>query len=232
MNSEKASILFAEDDDSLGFIIKDNLELAGYEIHHATDGLAAWEAFQAGDFQLCLLDVMLPKMDGFELAEKIRLVSAAVPFLFLTARSLKEDRIKGLKMGADDYIVKPFSIEELILRIQVALRRSQPVFPKKEKLRKVKLGAYECDFQNFEISFGGDVQKLTARESELLEMLVNRKEEVVSREEILEAIWGENDYFKGRSMDVFISRLRKYLKSDTTISIENIHGVGFRLTIG
>ncbi len=231
MNTSSTSILFAEDDQSLGFIIKDNLELAGYQVFHCTDGEMAWKTFCQHSFQLCLLDIMLPKLDGFSLAQKIRQASENTPFLFLTARSLKEDKLQGLRLGADDYIVKPFSIEELILRVQAVLRRTGTFFSQPADQAIVRLGQYSFDFKNQVLSSENSSQKLTFRESELLYLLTQKKGTLVSRDEILETIWGENDYFKGRSMDVFISRLRKYLKNDPSIFIENIHGVGFRLSV-
>ena len=224
----KATILYVEDDESLGFVTRDNLEIAGYEITHCTDGLEALGHIKNTTFDLCLLDVMLPEMDGFTLATEIRKRDTHIPILFLTAKSLKEDRIHGLRLGADDYITKPFSIEELILKVEVFLRRSKkigtlinPSF--------LKLGQFELDHKNLSLAIAGNTRKLTQREADLLKFLIENKNQVIQRSLILEKIWGENDYFLGRSLDVFISRLRKYLKTDTTLKIENIHGVGFRL---
>ncbi len=224
----KATILYVEDDESLGFVTRDNLEIAGYQITHCTDGLEALEHIKNTTFDLCLLDVMLPEMDGFTLAKEIRKRDTHIPILFLTAKSLKEDRIHGLRLGADDYITKPFSIEELILKVEIFLRRSRNIGSTFDQI-VLKIGQFELDYKNLSLMMGDDGRKLTQREADLLKFLIENKNQVVQRGMILEKIWGENDYFLGRSLDVFISRLRKYLKTDTTLKIENIHGVGFRL---
>lgn len=224
----KATILYVEDDESLGFVTRDNLEIAGYQITHCMDGLEALEHIKNATFDLCLLDVMLPEMDGFTLAKEIRKRDTHIPILFLTAKSLKEDRIHGLKLGADDYITKPFSIEELILKVEVFLRRSKNIGQTPDQT-VLKIGQFELDYKNLSLMMGDDNRKLTQREADLLKFLIENKNQVVQRGMILEKIWGENDYFLGRSLDVFISRLRKYLKLDATLKIENIHGVGFRL---
>jgi len=193
------------------------------------DGLEGYAAFQRERPDLCLLDVMLPEVDGFTLARKIRQNDQDVPIIFVTAKTLQEDRIEGLVLGADDYLVKPFSIEELLLRIKVFLRRSQ-INQGTESKENLKVGVFELDtFNLFLRSPSNDIQ-LTNRESELLTLFIEYKNELVSRETILEKIWGENDYFYGRSLDVFISKLRKYLKEDPDIRLENKHGVGFRLS--
>ena len=223
----KANILYVEDDESLGFVTRDNLELNGYAITHCTDGIQAVAVAKDQQFDLCLLDVMLPEMDGFTVAREIRKRDTHIPILFLTAKSLKEDRIQGLRLGADDYITKPFSIEELVLKIEVFLRRSQTngraVSP------VLQIGNFELDYSNLTLSNQEDSRKLTQRETDLLKLLIEYKNQVLQRGIILEKLWGENDYFLGRSLDVFISRLRKYLKTDPSLRIENIHGVGFRL---
>ena len=223
----KANILYVEDDESLGFVTRDNLELNGYAITHCTDGIQAVAVAKDQQFDLCLLDVMLPEMDGFTVAREIRKRDTHIPVLFLTAKSLKEDRIQGLRLGADDYITKPFSIEELVLKIEVFLRRSQTngraVSP------VLQIGNFELDYSNLTLSNQEDSRKLTQRETDLLKLLIEYKNQVLQRGIILEKLWGENDYFLGRSLDVFISRLRKYLKTDPSLRIENIHGVGFRL---
>ena len=220
-------ILYVEDDEVLGFVTKDNLELNGMTVSHATNGKEAVKLFRAGQFDLCLIDVMLPEMDGFEVAEEIRSRHSEIPIIFLTAKSLKEDRIKGLKLGADDYITKPFSIEELLLKIQVFLKRKY--ISGEQESNYFKIGKYELDPDNLQLKCGNQVEQLTKKEVELLRLLIHNKNKVIERSTILERVWGENDYFMGRSMDVFISRLRKYLKNDDSISLENIHGVGFRL---
>ncbi len=230
MSSKKPQLLYIEDDEVLSFVTKDNLEMNHFEVHHCGDGEAGLVAFQNNKFDLCIIDVMLPKMDGYSLAKEIRKRNQSIPILFLTAKSLKEDRIHGLKIGADDYINKPFSIEELILKIEIFLKRKsidttveQDVF---------QIGIYHFNFNNLTLGNETKTSNLTQREADLLKMLAASKGNIVKREEILEKIWGENDYFLGRSMDVFISRLRKYLKGDPAIKIENIHGVGFRLIDG
>jgi DNA-binding response OmpR family regulator len=226
--SDKSRILYVEDDETLSFVTKDNLELHGYEVDHYMDGESAVDAFYAGHYDLCILDVMLPKMDGFSIAEKIRASDPNVPILFLTAKSMKEDRIHGLKIGADDYITKPFSIEELILKIEVFLRRK---FVSVSLNDIYKVGNYQFDYRNLTLSLSDDKRNLTQKEADLLKMLLDHKNNVVKRGVILEKLWGEDDYFLGRSMDVFISRLRKYLSGDPKIKLDNIHGVGFKLVI-
>jgi DNA-binding response OmpR family regulator len=226
--SEKSKLLYVEDDETLSFVTKDNLELHGYEVNHFLDGESAVEAFFNGTYDLCILDVMLPKMDGFAVAEKIRSTDPNVPILFLTAKSMKEDRIHGLRLGADDYITKPFSIEELILKIEVFLRRK---FVSVSTNDQYKVGNYNFDYRNLILSLNEVDRSLTQKEADLLKMLLDHKNNVVKRSLILEKLWGEDDYFLGRSMDVFISRLRKYLVEDPKIKLDNIHGVGFKLMI-
>ena len=220
-------ILYVEDDEVLAFVTKDNLELNGMKVSHAKTGKDAMKMFREDSFDLCLIDVMLPEMDGFAVAQEIRSRHSEIPIIFLTAKSLKEDRIKGLKIVADDYITKPFSIEELLLKIQVFLKRKY--IAGHETTSFLKIGIYELDPENFRLKNGDQIEQMTKKEVELLKLLINNKNRVIERSTILERVWGENDYFMGRSMDVFISRLRKYLKDDKSISLENIHGVGFRL---
>lgn len=229
----KAHLLYVEDDESLSFVTRDNLELSGFTVTHRADGPAALELIEATDFpyDLCLLDVMLPGIDGFALAERIRDKNQDVPILFLTAKSLKEDRLHGLRLGADDYITKPFSIEELILKVEIFLRRNK-VRPSSPNFDPRRLGDYTFELEKLQLTYKAEPpRRLTRREAELLHYLSSRREQVSERGDILEKIWGENDYFLGRSLDVFISRLRKYLKADPRIVIENIHGVGFSLQV-
>ncbi|MBK8625172.1 MAG: response regulator transcription factor [Saprospiraceae bacterium] len=221
-------ILYVEDDETLSFVTKDNLELHGYDVVHCMDGESAIETFFKGNFDLCILDVMLPKMDGFGVAEKIRATDPNIPIIFLTAKSMKDDRIHGLKLGADDYMTKPFSIEELILKIEVFLRRKYVSVSINDQY---KVGKYSFDYRNLTLSLESDNRSLTQKEADLLKMLLDHKNNVVKRSLILEKLWGEDDYFLGRSMDVFISRLRKYLSDDPKIKLDNIHGVGFKLVI-
>jgi len=224
--TKKAKILYVEDDETLGFVTKDNLEINGYEVDHCVDGKQGLDTFSKGTYDLCVLDVMVPEMDGFELARNIRKANNQIPILFLTAKSLKEDKIKGLQIGADDYITKPFSIEELILKIEVFLRRK---FISNPDANVFTIGNFEFYYENLELKNAEVSNSLTQKEGDLLKMLIQNKNQILKRAQILKALWGEDDYFLGRSMDVFISRLRKYLKSDGSLKIENIHGVGFRL---
>lgn len=224
----KKNILLVEDDESLGFVVKDNLENKGYSVQLSKDGEAGLRDFEAKTFDLCILDVMLPKMDGFTLAEKIRQRSKVTPIIFLTAKGMQEDKLEGFKLGGDDYITKPFSMEELVYRIEVFLRRGG--FLEKETIVR-QLGQISFDTNSFSLSRNGQIQKLTRREAEILQYLSDRKDTLVKREELLIALWGDDDYFKGRSLDVFISKLRKYLKADENVDIENYHGVGFKLII-
>lgn len=224
--TNKPKILYVEDDVYLSFVTKDNLELKGYDIAWFEDGQAALDAFSMDAFDLCILDVMLPKMDGFSLAEAIREENTDIPILFLSAKTMKEDRIKGLKLGADDYITKPFSIEELILKIEVFLKRKK-VKKIDQTVENIMLGNYIFDFQNLSLSVNNNHQRLTLREAELLALFCKNKNKVLKKEEILNSIWKDDSYFNSRSLDVFVSRLRKYLKEDSSLKIENIHGVGF-----
>ncbi len=224
----KGNILLVEDDPSLGFVTKDQIEAAGYKVVLATDGEAGWKLFLNRGFDLCLLDVMLPNMDGFELARKIRAKNEFVPIIFITARDMSEDKWKGFEIGGDDYLTKPFSTKELLYRIAVFMRRrgtnsSEP--------KKLQLGTYDFDMGNLELVIGSEKVQLTEMEGAILKLLCAKQGKLVKREEILIDVWGENDYFKGRSLDVFISRLRKYLRHDEQLAIKNHHGVGFTLTL-
>lgn len=222
-------ILYAEDDETLAFLTKDNLEQNGYEVVHCLDGNLCMEAFRKENFDICILDIMLPKKDGFEIAADIRKINNDVPIIFLSAKTLKEDRIKGLKLGADDYLVKPFSIEELALKIEIFLKRSQKNAIADKASYSV--GKYKFDTKNYVLTFEEDKITLTQRESELLKLFLDNKNSVLKREQILTSLWGDDDYFMGRSLDVFISRLRKILATETHISIENLHGIGFKFNI-
>jgi DNA-binding response OmpR family regulator len=225
---DKEHILYVEDDEILSFVTKDNLELNGYQVTHAKDGKEAISMFKKDSFDLCLIDVMLPEIDGFDVAQEIRSRHSEIPIIFLTAKSLKEDKLKGLKLGADDYITKPFSIEELILKIKIFLKRKHIVGT--HELSILKIGQYVLDHDNLQLQHENESFQLTKKEADLLKILIVNKNKIVERSTILERIWGENDYFMGRSMDVFISRLRKYLKNDSSVTIDNIHGVGFRIS--
>lgn len=223
-----AKILYVEDDPNLGFVTKDSLEDEGFEIFHFTDGKEAWKMFKKEKFDLCLLDVMLPELDGFSLAEKIRGQNPQIPIIFLSARAMKEDRIHGLKIGGDDYITKPFNLEELVLKIKVFLKRNK-IEDANINNDQFHCGSFEFSYNQLTLKRDEEVQKLTHREAEVLKYFLERKNQVVRREDILVAIWGRDDYFLGRSLDVFLTRLRKMLAADPDVKIENIHGVGFRL---
>ncbi|RZJ63212.1 MAG: response regulator transcription factor [Flavobacterium sp.] len=222
----RKKILYVEDDTTLAFLTADNLE-QHYDVIHFSNGKDAFDAFKNNAFDLCVLDVMLPDMDGFEIAAAIRERNVEVPIIFLSAKTLKEDRIKGLRLGADDYLVKPYSIEELILKIEVFLHRSQKQVSIKTSV--CQLGTFVFDPQNYMVINGDEKISLTERESALLQLFINNKNSILKREQILKELWGTDDYFMGRSMDVFISRLRKIFKEDETIRIENIPRIGFKL---
>ena len=224
----KYKILYAEDDETLAFLTKDNLE-QNYDVTHCNDGDAALESFKNNAFDICILDIMMPKKDGFELAEAIRKLNTDVPIIFLSAKTLKEDRIKGLRLGADDYLVKPFSIEELLLKIEIFLKRSQ----KSTVSDKINysVGKYQFDYKNYLVFTDSEKISLTQREAELLKLFLDNKNVVLKREEILKLLWGNDDYFMGRSLDVFISRLRKILANEKGIAIENLHGIGFKFSM-
>jgi len=219
-----------EDDPSLGFVIKDNLAINGYDVTLCTDGEEAERAFNNSLFNLCIFDVMLPRKDGFSLARCVRKKDKRVPILFLTAKSMTEDKLDGFRAGADDYVVKPFSMEELIFRIEVFLKRSRIEFGREDKI--FLIGQYEFDFAKLLLKNRTTEKSLTQKEAEVLKLLFEHRERVLKREEILRQVWGDDDYFMGRSMDVFISKLRKYLREDESIQIVNYHGVGFKLEIG
>ncbi|MEI9942960.1 MAG: response regulator transcription factor [Chitinophagaceae bacterium] len=227
--NNKTTILVAEDDLQLGFIIKDNLEEAGYQVINCPDGESAWEQYQKHTPDICILDVNMPYRDGFSVAKKIRQKSDIVPILFLTAKSLEEDKLKGFDAGADDYIVKPFSMKELLSRINVFLRRNKMlVVPSANSL---PIGRFAFITKELKLVNDNETIALTQKETDLLEFLCHHQNKVLKREEILSNVWGKNDFFLGRSMDVFITRLRKHLSSEPAVTIETIHGVGYRFII-
>ncbi len=227
-----AHIFYVEDDENLSFITRENLELGGFEVSHFVTGSAAAAAYKPGGYDLAILDVMLPELDGFELARRIRQQDTQVPILFLTARGQKEDRIAGLKLGADDYLTKPFSLEELTLKIQVFLRRSKVLQEATPSLNQwLRIGALQLDVPNLTLHTPEGTNSLTQREAAVLAYLASRPNQVLRREAILKELWGDDDYFMGRSLDVFISRLRKYLTADGNVNIDTLHGVGFRLNV-
>jgi DNA-binding response OmpR family regulator len=230
MKPVKAEILLVEDDQNLGYMLQDFLDLEGFKVTWEKNGLTGLNTFKSRSFDLCILDVMLPIKDGFTLAENIQQIKPGTPFLFLTARGLEADRIRGLKLGADDYITKPFSTEELKLRIDIILRRlgKESGVIKKDIFT---IGSVIFDFPNQLLQLHGDERRLTKKEAMVLQMLCQNVNELVRREQLLVNIWGSDDYFMGRSMDVYIAKLRSYLKSDPAINIVNIHGTGFKLEI-
>lgn len=225
----KQHILLAEDDFDYASILKQYLEFSGFHVTWAKDGKEALKIFPETNPDICVLDVMMPHMDGFTLAENIIENHPETPFIFLTAKSLKEDKIKGLRLGADDYVVKPFEVEELILRIHNILKRTQKAIatPASES-KKFEIGAYVFDGENYMLIHEKVTHRITEKEAHLIRFLYANKNKLVKREEILKEIWGNDDFFSGRSMDVFISRLRKYFSEDPDISIPSIRGLGFQ----
>lgn len=226
----KAKILLVEDDESLGFLLKDNLEMAGYEVHLLANGEAGSHAFSNQSFDLCILDVMLPKKDGFQLAADIRKVDVDVPIIFLTAKSLKEDRIKGFKIGGDDYITKPFSIEEFLLRIEAILKRTLKDAPRADGGDVFFIGSSVFNYKNLLVTTNGLKENLTYREAKLLKLLCSNKNKLLDRDHILKSVWEDEGVFVSRSLDVFISRLRKRLKADPSVQITSVHGIGYKLS--
>jgi DNA-binding response OmpR family regulator len=226
---QKIKILVAEDDLQLGFIIKDNLEEAGFQVINCPDGETAWEYYQKADPDLCILDVNMPYRDGFSVAKKIRQKSDIVPILFLTAKSLEEDKLKGFAAGADDYIVKPFSMKELLSRINVFLRRNKLVM--NQTSNSYTIGRFIFNPVELKLSNETVSITLTQREAELLAFLCDHPNKILKREEILLHVWGKNDFFLGRSMDVFMARLRKMLVAEPAVTIETIHKVGYRFML-
>lgn len=231
MVSKTIRILLLEDDTNLGILIEEHLSLQGYEVVLCADGEEGLKRFAGDQFDLCLVDVMMPKLDGFAFAENVRCRDAEIPIMFLTARSLKEDKIKGFKIGCDDYLTKPFSIEELLLRIQAILKRTHNGSSEKSLPTPFTLGKYAFDYRRQLLVLKSKQYKLTFKEAELLRLLCLNLNQTLQREVALKQIWGEESYFNSRSMDVFISRLRKYLKDDPRVEILSVHGAGFRLVV-
>ncbi|MBN2227664.1 MAG: response regulator transcription factor [candidate division Zixibacteria bacterium] len=230
MNTNATRILLLEDDDNLGVIIKEHLTLNGFAVELRKNGGDGLTAYAENDFDLCLVDIMMPQMDGFTFTRTIRERDTRIPIIFLTAKSLQEDKIKGFKIGCDDYITKPFSIEELLLRIRAVLKRSGTDTVEPEQ-HLFAIGHFAFDSNKRILESPERVYKLTSKETELLKMLCQHINRTLSRADALREIWGTEDYFNSRSMDVFISKLRRYLKSDRRIEIINIHGKGFKLVI-
>ncbi len=226
MLKEKLKILLAEDDPNLGMLLVDYLQAEGFDVKLYKDGELALTAFRQNLFDLCLFDVMMPKMNGFSLATAVRLSDKKIPIIFITAKSLKEDKLKGYDIGADDYITKPFDEEELLWKIKAVIRRL-PEHTTEVKAELVTIGRYVFDFKNQSLTIGTTTKRMTEKESDILNYLCQHRNKLIKREELLIALWGTNDYFLGRSLDVFITKMRKYLQDDNSISIENVFGVGF-----
>lgn len=229
-------ILLVEDDQNFGDVLRSYLEMHDYDVTLATDGMAGWDNFRRSKYDLCILDVMMPKRDGFTLAKDIREKDAEMPIIFLTAKTMKDDVLKGFKIGADDYITKPFNSEELLLRIQAILKRSKPKPDPRDEIREFTIGRYHFNYPVRILTFdmGGPEEekiKLSPKESQLLRMFALYVNDVLPRSEALTKIWQEDNYFTARSMDVFVTKLRKYLSKDSNIEIVNIHGNGFQLLI-
>jgi DNA-binding response OmpR family regulator len=226
----KTKILLVEDDASLGFIISDQLKSDGYSVTLCTDGAEGFQRFNEDTFHMCIFDVMMPKKDGFSLAKDIRKIDSNIPILFLSAKSNDEDKVEGFKSGGDDYLTKPFNVEELQLRVAAMLRRIN-IQPEAKDETVFQIGEYAFDTVNFNLKHPNFEKNLTKKEAQILKILCKFMNQVVAREIVLNGVWGQDDYFVGRSLDVFITKLRKYLKEDDRIQIANIHGIGFKLEI-
>ncbi len=229
-DKKKYKILLCEDDSNLGLVLKNFLELNDYEVTLERDGRLGLGAFQREKFDLCLLDVMMPNVDGFTLAEEIRDIDPDVPLFFLSAKTLKEDILQGYRLGADDYITKPFDSDVLMHKIKAIIKRNEEDHKVTDNI-EFELGAYHFNPKLRELKIKDSTQILSPKENELLKMLSEYKNDLLTREKALKKIWGSDTYFNGRSMDVYIAKLRKYLKEDSTIEIVNIHGNGFRLVV-
>ncbi len=227
-------ILLADDDIDFGTTLKQYLELNKFEVVWAKDGSEALDLFKMHSFDICIIDVMMPKLDGFKLSKKLSKKNPETPFLFLTARKTKEDRIKGLSLGADDYISKPFDVEELILRINNIIKRTnqqQTIALETDKEEPIAIGKYLFDINNLTLSINGKSAKITEKEAQLIYFLFSNKNKLIPRDDILAKVWGQSNFFSGRSMDVFITRVRKHLKEDPNISINSVRGVGLEFVI-
>lgn len=227
--SKKLNILLAEDDDNLGLLLHSFLKTKGYDVELSRNGKQAFESFNRGNFDFCILDVMMPEMDGFTLAREIREIDKKVPILFLTAKSMKEDKLEGFTIGADDYLTKPFIMEELLARIEAIMRRIDNTGPGEDDTYMI--GNIRFDAQTRMLHTKNEPTKLTTKESQLLKLLCKNENQILDRQATLRAIWGDDNYFNGRSMDVYIAKLRKILREDERIEIMNVHGKGFQLVV-
>ena len=225
----KLHILLCEDEESLGMLVREYLQAKGYDAELYLDGEAGYKAFVKGEYDMCLLDVIMPKMDGFTLARELRMINAEVPIMFLTAKNLKDDILEGFKLGADDYLTKPFSMDELVYRMEAILRRVKA--RNKQMAVRYQLGRFVFDTQRQLLTIGEKSTKLTTKESELLTMLCTHMNDVLERDLALKTIWIDDNYFNARSMDVYITKLRKHLKDDPNVEINNVHGKGYRLVV-
>ena len=225
----KLHILLCEDEESLGMLVREYLQAKGYDAELYLDGEAGYKAFVKGEYDMCLLDVMMPKMDGFTLARELRMINAEVPIMFLTAKNLKDDILEGFKLGADDYLTKPFSMDELVYRMEAILRRVKA--RNKQMAVRYQLGRFVFDTQRQLLTIGEKSTKLTTKESELLTMLCTHMNDVLERDLALKTIWIDDNYFNARSMDVYITKLRKHLKDDPNVEITNVPGKGYRLVV-
>lgn len=226
----KIKILLAEDDTNLGFVICDQLKSSGYHVTLSTNGMDAFQRFNQDTYHICILDVMMPKKDGFSLARDIRKIDKNIPIIFLTAKSMTEDKVEGFESGGDDYLTKPFSFEELEVRLKALLKRVN-IETVEEKSSILEIGTYLFDMENYTLKHPNFEKTLTKKEAQILQILCKFKNQVVPREIVLNGVWGQDDYFVGRSLDVFITKLRKYFSNDSNVSISNIHGIGFKLEI-
>ena len=229
---ETTKILLVEDDPNLGEVLCSYLEMNEYDVTLATDGEMGYEKYKKGEYDLCLLDVMMPKKDGFSLAKDIREQDENIPIIFLTAKAMKDDIIEGFKRGADDYITKPFNTPELVYRIQAILKRSKAKSQPKEEAKEFQIGSFHFNYPLRILTNGDKKDKLSPKEAQLLKMFCMYMNDILPRSEALKKIWGEDNYFTARSMDVFVTKLRRYLKADSNIKIVNIHGNGFQLVVG
>jgi DNA-binding response OmpR family regulator len=225
------SILLCEDDPNLGQLLLEYLNAKGYQTDLAIDGQEAIKAFKRGSYNFIILDVMMPVKDGFTVAQEIRAEDKHTPILFLTAKSLKEDTLKGFEVGGDDYMTKPFSMEELLARVNVILKRTNPLIMAEEESAEEILGNYNFNYSKHKLFFGDQETKLTTKENELLYLLAKNRNGILERSYALKTIWGDDNYFNGRSMDVYIAKLRKHLKGDERLEIINVHGKGFKLLV-